>query len=500
MHFSEHFKVSKYLLNEYGAVDISLACDIPLFVDPMLIFNSEKDCYKKLHERIIRYFHFLYKKASQGLSPKEIDAWFNFSEVSNNWLGYSLVGNKGNALGKEYAQFLYNNISFAIDTHGITQSPHIEKVMLLYAGTGKDKISDLTVNLIKDFLCEYTEKFAVKYINNDFISKFPVERADFNYDTESFICKEYNLPFIYNNKGKKEFVLLTPQDILREDEPAINKKDFYDSYERICLNIENDTLRAYVNNYISKAVQQYENNLINNKRKKPSEKSIRRVEKNAFKELVQEHKELYDYYIRLREIDKAEICSQCSLEREKQIEKFISATESLIDIFLKNNYIIQEELTAQEESKRRLKYFKHIIENCDGYKHFYQGGKRISNEKDIQRLSLLVWYGTNYKISAEANNGRGPVDFIVSMGQNNQCIIEFKLASNKSLAHMFTQVKVYEAANCADGSLFALFYFSEEEYQYSKKVVKEAGYENLINESIILIDCRNDNKKSASKA
>ena len=87
MFFSEKFQVSSDLIKDYGAVDISLVCDIPLFIDPMLIFNSKKKVYKELHNQIIRYFHFLYKKADQGLSQKEINAWFNFSEVPNNWLG-----------------------------------------------------------------------------------------------------------------------------------------------------------------------------------------------------------------------------------------------------------------------------------------------------------------------------------------------------------------------------------------------------------------------------
>ena len=42
MFFSEKFQVSSELIKEYGAVDISLVCDVPLFIDPMLIFNSEK--------------------------------------------------------------------------------------------------------------------------------------------------------------------------------------------------------------------------------------------------------------------------------------------------------------------------------------------------------------------------------------------------------------------------------------------------------------------------
>ena len=31
--------------------------------------------------------------------------------------------------------------------------------------------------------------------------------------------------------------------------------------------------------------------------------------------------------------------------------------------------------------------------------------------------SAFVWYGTNYKVDAEPNNGRGQADFIISMGQ-----------------------------------------------------------------------------------
>ena len=56
MFFSEKFQVSSDLIKDYGAVDISLVCDIPLFIDPMLIFNSEKNVYKELHNQIIRYF------------------------------------------------------------------------------------------------------------------------------------------------------------------------------------------------------------------------------------------------------------------------------------------------------------------------------------------------------------------------------------------------------------------------------------------------------------
>ena len=137
-------------MEHYGAVDISFVCDIPLFIDPMLIFNSEKEEYKKLHEEIIKYFHFLYQKACDGLSNKELKAWFEFNEVPNNWLGYSMSGNKGAALGKQYARFLYKNIRFATNTNNITKSNHIEKIATVYKG-------NIIKNLIMD--CQSYTKY-----------------------------------------------------------------------------------------------------------------------------------------------------------------------------------------------------------------------------------------------------------------------------------------------------------------------------------------------------
>lgn len=214
---------------------------------------------------------------------------------------------------------------------------------------------------------------------------------------------------------------------------------------------------------------------------------------------MREHPELYDYYIKMREKDTYEIRSQCIGELDMQLNKLLVSSKNIINLFENANYQRNEKLTAKEEAKERLKFFKHIIEDCDGYKNLYVKGVQIAQENDLQRLFRFVWYGTNYKVDAESNNGRGQTDFVISKGQNNQNIIEFKLASNSKLSHVFTQVKIYEAANCSEGSLIVIFYFSEEEYVSSEKIIKDAGYEKMIDESIFLIDCRNDNKISASK-
>ena len=499
MFFSEYYGIDAHCIESYGAVDISFVCDIPLFIDPMLIFNSKKKEYKILHSSIVKYFHFLYEKANEGLSPKELKAWYEFNEVPNNWLGYSMAGNKGAALGKKYAKFLYENVKFAVASNGISKSDHIEKIMLLYDGSGKDKISDLTVNLIKGYLCSYTEAFAKYHIDKEHIKKFIVEKAEFNYETESFVSKEYSLPFIINETGKIEYVLLTPKDILREDEPAINRNDFLNSYDSIRKVIDNDSLRAYVNNYISKAIYEYEVKQKRNK-KRVSERSIRKIEKNCFKEMVKDYPELYDYYIKYVEDNHEQVNRLANEELQNELEKFSVNTRRLISIMSNEGYIVKKGVNAREEAKNRIEFFKHIIEDCDGYLNLYNKGKQIAKEKDIQRLFKFVWYGTFYKVDAEPNNGRGQVDFLVSRGENDQCIIEFKLASNSNLGHVFPQVEIYEAANCTKSSLIVIFYFSDEERQKAEDIIEYEGHEDKIDDSIFFIDCRSDNKKSASIA
>ena len=59
VHFSDIFQVSSEELEKYGAFDISLIADVPLFIDPFLLFSSEKPEYQALHKQILDYLTFL---------------------------------------------------------------------------------------------------------------------------------------------------------------------------------------------------------------------------------------------------------------------------------------------------------------------------------------------------------------------------------------------------------------------------------------------------------
>src|ERR1700686_2795507 len=58
------FEIPSGTLEQYGAFNISLLSDLPLFIDPFLLFNSKKPEYQDLHNRIVTYLRFLKDKSS----------------------------------------------------------------------------------------------------------------------------------------------------------------------------------------------------------------------------------------------------------------------------------------------------------------------------------------------------------------------------------------------------------------------------------------------------
>lgn len=66
-HFTDFFEVAQDDLDSYGAFNISLLNDLPLFIDPFLLFNSTNPVYQNLHEGIIKYVRFLCDKFAQGI-------------------------------------------------------------------------------------------------------------------------------------------------------------------------------------------------------------------------------------------------------------------------------------------------------------------------------------------------------------------------------------------------------------------------------------------------
>lgn len=83
IYFSDFFNVDATIIEEYGAVNISLINDMPLFIDPFLLFNSKKAEYQEIHKDIIAYLLFLQEQVEREPNPSAamLKLWYNFSEV-----------------------------------------------------------------------------------------------------------------------------------------------------------------------------------------------------------------------------------------------------------------------------------------------------------------------------------------------------------------------------------------------------------------------------------
>jgi hypothetical protein len=176
-----------------------------------------------------------------------------FPKVKQLWLGYSEDGNGGKGLGKDFADSMSRALSGMFSNFGredITKGSHLEKLVLFNSGIGKDNVSDFTANLIKSYIAEYTEVFAKKQIAKELCKKAWVNKAVFNYETETWQPREYYLPY---SEEIRDYVLLTPKNILRRKDTWIHRTDMIKDFESFIPSIENDVLRTQVNKitYIS---------------------------------------------------------------------------------------------------------------------------------------------------------------------------------------------------------------------------------------------------------
>jgi hypothetical protein len=485
--FSDRFGIDPTSLEQYGALDISLITDLPLFIDPFLLFNSKKAEYRQLHDELVRYLVFLRDKSNAGqVSEPLLRAWYCFPEVKQTWLGFSIAGNQGSGLGIDFARALHQNLHRLFPEFGsekITRGSHLEKVCLIRDGVGRDNISDFVTNLIKDFLCSYTEGFAKAHLKSEQTRPVAISNAIFNQETEVWEPKRYTLPWIND-----DFVILSPKDLLTRDENWINRLDLLRRFEDIPPAIPDAQLREQVANYFQKVLPRYP-------RKEPSQKEY--VE--AARRTVLEFPDLIDYYI-LEKEKTGERATSIASEKVRVTEQLlIVQLKELQRLLASNTAFYRTAGDTYEEASGRVAFLKDVIENKGGHRLFYQAGQPIQRELDLQIAYRLVWFGSPSDVSTEVNDGRGPADFKISRGAEDKTIVEMKLAKNSQLKrNLQRQTGIYQAASDARRSIKVILFFTAEDEERVARILHELGLRE--NGNIVLIDARADNKPSGSKA
>ncbi|RPH32674.1 MAG: hypothetical protein EHM93_08115 [Bacteroidales bacterium] len=480
--FTEYFDIEESILTNYGALNICLSSDIPLFIDPFLLFASEKTEYKKLHKHVVDHLLFLKKYATEN-EFKDIDLrLFRFPEIKQNWLGLAQYGNGGKGLGPRFAKNAikaFNGFYKSFGEEKITDETHIEKLTLLNSGVGKDFISDFSTNLIYEYLLEYTEKFAITNLKESQVTEFSI-RCKFNKETKTWQPRTFKLPYFFREKGG-DFILLTPLDILTIDEAIINSSDFYNNFNNVTRSIGNDSLRTAINDYFRSHLP-----------RKPKKKDRFK----AFVQTVEQYPDLVDLYIRIKE-DSKKVAGAIAFSKIEEIrEHLIDALTPLCNLLNENSEFYTVKPNSYDEALKRANYLKDVIENNDGYRIFYDGSRPIAKEDTIQRIFRLTWYASPYDVNSEVNNGRGPADYKVSFGSGDSTIVEFKLAKSSSLqTNLENQTNIYKAASKSSSDISVVLCYTSADIRKVNRILKLIGKEG--HENIIIIDATP--KISASK-
>jgi hypothetical protein len=245
-----------------------------------------------------------------------------------------------------------------------------------------------------------------------------------------------------------------------------------------------DQLRAQINQYFQSRLGE-----------DPKKKEV----DAAAQKTIEAFPQLIDVYIKLKEDDgdAAESVSAAKVDDTRQV--LVEQVKRVVEALDDGGGFYDKPAGSYEEALTRAKWFKGYIEDQDGYKLINRAGQPFSRESEVQLFFGLIWYRTEFDVNREVNNGRGPVDFKVSAGAIDKTLIEFKLGSNKSLKrNLEKQIAIYGAANRTRSSIKVIVYYTAQDEDRVKMILKELGVEH--EESIVLIDARANNKPSASKA
>lgn len=156
MKISERFTLGANQF-ELDFVDVDTETDLPLFIDPFFL-GIRTDNWSISATRTLKSFFQTFVSLIGLGKEQEARQLFNFlHEPNETCLGLSEGAPRGNAIGEVDGEKLFKSIikSRAVQS-GLVED--IEDFRLFIEGIDKDKISDMTTNIIRSHLIEYTQR------------------------------------------------------------------------------------------------------------------------------------------------------------------------------------------------------------------------------------------------------------------------------------------------------------------------------------------------------
>lgn len=196
--------------------------DIPLYVDPFLMWKSPSQQDQALHTALINSFNHLNFLVQKGKTDEARSQLILASECQEVGLGHSRnrVGLRIGAAKADEILSLFRDIP-EYGNHGFV---HFEEIQLYVDGIAEDRISDMCCNFIKSFLIDFTIQQCEE---TDIPTEKTTLSALYSYQDYSFHTdQEITLPV---HPDTKEPIIFVPKRWLRFS-PWINFEDYYKDY------------------------------------------------------------------------------------------------------------------------------------------------------------------------------------------------------------------------------------------------------------------------------
>lgn len=154
MRFSEAFQLGK-TQSELDFADVELTTDNLLFVDPFAISQRLDPLSQTCDSTLRSFFQLIVDAIRAGRADDAQNLLSQLSEPNETRLGFSTDRPRGAGIGRAQALQLFAALrdSTAVQT-GFLRS--LEECELMIEGVGRDKVSDLTTNVIRGHLAAYT--------------------------------------------------------------------------------------------------------------------------------------------------------------------------------------------------------------------------------------------------------------------------------------------------------------------------------------------------------
>lgn len=216
---SEYFKLQKDQ-RELDFANVDVLGDNRLFVDPFALSQRLDPLSKTCHQTIVEFFTRVLEAIRIDQEDRALELLSHLSEPNETRLGYSQAEPRGAGIGNSQSRDILEALkgSSAVQTGFISS---LEECELLIPGISRDKISDLTTNVIRLHLAEYTAQQCE-------LLGIPVQSAPlppvFDIGRNQWESRYHSLPLVQGQP-----LLLVPKVFVRF-QSAYNHTKYYQHY------------------------------------------------------------------------------------------------------------------------------------------------------------------------------------------------------------------------------------------------------------------------------